>query len=380
MQTEFYVLVFISGLSQTSNGVSLIPLYPDQVAWLPRATFTRAEVTAATWKIQTAAHLNVVLNSRFCTPVYVSKLTEARQQATILKKENSDSLEKILDKVNPRHIVDMLKGGKAEVRNLDNLVSFTKMMRNENFGIVLNVGSGLDYLTHYLQERNAKFNSIRISVLTENGKAVLTIDQETACQVKQVSQNVRRLSQMSDCQKINLVFTDLDNSDELLSRGDFLSLCVIALKLLETGGMFVCRVCETLTRFNVGILYILHQLFDELTIVKPVLSRLSNPQRYLVCKGFHSDDNHFVGYLENILDCLVKLDCEKSALDVVEIAPMGLLYSDQFYSFVKKINEQLAHLELQSIVHLESLYLCPGKMPSSEDISKLGEEVMVYLK
>ena len=371
------VFVF-PGLSQTSNGITLIPLYPDQVVWLPKALYTTPKDITETWKTQDAACLGVVLNSRFCTPLYISKLREARQRATILKKENLENLKRILNRGDPSHVVSMSPGGEAEVKNLDNIISLTEMSKNENCGILLNVGCSLDYVKQHLEERNANFSSIHIHISAESGR--VSLNQETSCQIEEISQNVKRILQIDKSQNINLVFADVDSSDELSSRRNFLCLCITALKLLKSGGMFVCRLCETMTRFTVGILYILHQLFDKLAFVKPVLSQLSSPQRYLVCKGYNSADAHFPAYLVTVLHQIVKLDHEQSALDVAEVVPMGLLYSEPFYSFVKKTNEQLAHLEFQNIVHLESIYLCPDKGPSSEEISKLREEVMEYLE
>ena len=373
-----FCFVFVVGLSQASNGVSLIPLYHNQVLWLSGETCAPG-VPADSWKPQTAARLEAVLNSRFCAPLYISKLREARQQATILRKENSDNLKAILDKVSPSNVVGMSRGGEAEVRNLDSLVNFTDMAKNENFGITLNVNSSLDYLPHYLQERGAQFSSIYVTPSGEHGRTLVSINQDSSCQIEDISQNLKRLAVISDAQRINLVFADVGSSDELSSRRDILMLCVVALKLLETGGMFVCHISETLTRFTVGILYVLHQMFDELTIVKPAMSQLSSPQRFLVCKGFQNDD-HYSSYLAKVLCQLVKLDDENLPMDVVEIVPMKLLYSQKLYSFVKRANEQLAHLELLNIFQLESLFLCPEKMPSSQEITKLREEAMAYMK
>lgn len=366
--------------SQVCNGVSLIPLYSDQVVWLQRANYDAPEIIVETWKPQSATHLNGVLNSRFCTPFYISKLQEAHQQTTILRKENADNLSAILDKFNPSNIVKMSYGGEAEVRNLDNLVFFTEMTKGDSFGIVLNLSNRFDYLSLYLQEKKAIFNSVHICISTESRTPVATINQETVCQLKDISQHVKSLSHKGSDEGVSLVFADPSHSDELSSKRDLLSVCIIALKLLEAGGMFVCHICETLTRFSVGLLYIFHQLFDKLTIVKPVMSQLFSSQRFLVCKGFHGDKKVYVAYLEKVLDQLTKLEQEKSGLDVVEIVPMQLLYSEQFYSFVKKINEQLAHVQLQNIVQLENYFLHPEKMPSAEDISNLREEITAYLK
>ena len=367
------------GLSQASSGVLLIPLYCNQVVWLSRPPYATSKDITKSWKPQTATRLEAVLNSRFCTPLYVSKLIEAQQLATILKEDNSDSLKAILDKISPANIVNMLTGGEAELRNLDSLVNFTDLAKNDNFGILLNASSDLHHLPQFLLEREAQFSSVHVTVSAASGKPLVAINKDSTCQVEDISQTVKRLCHITVNQRINLVFADVHNSDELSSRRDILSLCVIALQLLETGGMFVCHICETLTRFSVGILYVLHQIFEELTIVKPVMSQLSSPMRFLVCKGFHSSD-HCGVYLEKVLDQLSKLDREKSPMDVVEIVPMNDLYSVQFYSFVKRVSEQLAHLQLQSIVQLENLFLYPEKMPSDEEISNLREAIMAYLK
>lgn len=370
----------IADHSQVYNGVPLIPLYSDQVVWLQGVRCATPEITVETWKPQSAASLNAVLNSRFCTPFYISKLQEAHQQATILREENVENLNATLDKVNPSNIIKMSKGGEAEVRNLDYLVSFTEMTKDDNFGIVLNLSDGLEYLPYYLQEKNARFNSVHIGISIDSGTTAATINQEAVCQLEDISQHVKSLSQIGNEQGINLVFADLNHNDELSSKRDLLSLCTIGLKLLGAEGMFVGHICETLTRFSVGLLYIFHQLFDKLTIVKPVMSQMFSSQRFLVCKGFHGGKKHYVAYLEKVLDQLTKLEGEEAALDVVEIVPMQLLYSEEFYTLVKKMNEQLAHVQLQNIVQLENYFLYPDKMPSSEDISSLRGEVLAYLK
>lgn len=335
---------------------------------------------AATWKPQSAARLNAVLNSRFCTPFYISKLQDAHQQASILREENVNNLISINDKVCPSNIVKMSKSGEAELRNLDNLVFFTEIAKFDNFGIVLNLSDSLDYLAQYLQEKHVRFNSIRLCISAESGTLLATINQETDLQFEDISQHVKTVSQIGDEERINLVFADINHSNELNAKRDLVSLCITALKLLEDHGMFVCRVCETLTRFSVGLLYIFHHIFDKLTIVKPVMSQLSSPQRFLVCKGFHGDNKHYVAYLEEVLHKLTMLANDESAFDVVEIVPMQLLYGEQFHAFVKKMNEQLAHVQLQSIVQLENYFLYPDKMPSAEDISNLREDIAAYLK
>lgn len=365
-----------TGLSRSSKGISLIPLYHDQVVWLSRMETTDASCIKL-WKPQTAARLDGVLNSRFCTPLYVSKIREAQNQATVLKKENSDKLEEILDKVSPPRIVLRAKGGQGKLKNLDNLVSFSDVARNGNIGVLLNITRGLDYLMSYLQEQGVQFRSIHVTVSNESEKTLVYFNQEMLCELRDICVNVKQLFGNSDLQRCQLVFADADKGDELSTEMEMLLLCVTALKLLDTGGMFVCHICETLTRFSVGILYMLHQLFEEITIVKPVMSELSSPQRFLVCKGFKENDSYH-DYLSDVLD--EHIHCKSLPIDVVEIVPINLLQSEKFYHFVKCSNEQLAHLELRSIFQLERLFLSPELIPSSEDITNLKNELMDYIK
>ncbi|XP_068694889.1 cap-specific mRNA (nucleoside-2'-O-)-methyltransferase 2-like [Montipora foliosa] len=368
------------GLASSANGILLIPLYHNEVAWLSNVTVPEDPTCMKFCQLQTAARLDSVLNSRFCTPLYISKIIEARQQATILKKENSDKLEAILDKVSPSRIVHMSKGGEGKLRNLDSLVYFTDMAMDDSIGLLLNLTCDLDYLPQYLQERGVDFRSIHVAVVRESEGTLVTVNQETVCKLGDLCQNVKRLCCISDLQRVNLVFADADKGDELSSEKDILLLSVTALEFLNTGGMFVCHICETLTRFTVGILYILHQMFDEITIVKPVLSELFSPQRFLVCKGFKDFRDCHRSYLLDILDQFTMVHCQNLHMDVIEIIPINLLQSEQFYYFVKRINEQLAHLELQSIFQLENIFLNPELMPSTEEITNLRDKVVAYIK
>ena len=60
-----------------------------------------------------------------------------------------------------------------------------------------------------------------------------------------------------------------------------------ALTLLRPGGMFVLKMFgfrECATRYMLN--NVLHTFFDQMTFVKPILSRPASAERYLVCRGF----------------------------------------------------------------------------------------------
>ena len=54
----------------------------------------------------------------------------------------------------------------------------------------------------------------------------------------------------------------------------------------DIGGAFVLKTYDITSSFTAGILYLLYQSFDKVTIVKPWTSRSTNSERFIVCKGF----------------------------------------------------------------------------------------------
>ncbi|KAJ3108721.1 FtsJ methyltransferase domain-containing protein 2 [Phlyctochytrium planicorne] len=57
---------------------------------------------------------------------------------------------------------------------------------------------------------------------------------------------------------------------------------------LRKGGNLILKTFDLLTPFSAGILYILHQNFSHVAVVKPVTSRPANSERYILCKHLES--------------------------------------------------------------------------------------------
>ena len=74
---------------------------------------------------------------------------------------------------------------------------------------------------------------------------------------------------------------------------------LLALNLLKTDGIFICKLFDIFTKTTLQLLYILSISFTELYISKPKFSRLSNSEKYVVCKGFR-------GYNKDIINILLR--------------------------------------------------------------------------
>ena len=63
-----------------------------------------------------------------------------------------------------------------------------------------------------------------------------------------------------------------------------------ALILQKPGGAFVLKVFDLFTQASLDLLYLLSNLYDQVSIVKPQASRLANSEKYLVCQGYRMNN------------------------------------------------------------------------------------------
>jgi len=86
---------------------------------------------------------------------------------------------------------------------------------------------------------------------------------------------------------------------------------IAAVKIQAKGGSFVCKFFETYTKVSIKFIMILKSLYDSIYIIKPLTSRPSNSEKYVVCKGFkysETDKDYTKSFdiLEKILKSLHK--------------------------------------------------------------------------
>ena len=89
------------------------------------------------------------------------------------------------------------------------------------------------------------------------------------------------------------------NKQELMSYKLIYSEIYIALNIQQRDGTFVLKVFDIFYHKTIQLLYLLFLSYDKVYIYKPTVSRLSNSEKYIVCKGFK-------GFNKEINDILVK--------------------------------------------------------------------------
>ena len=101
---------------------------------------------------------------------------------------------------------------------------------------------------------------------------------------------------------------DNENVQEQEAEKLILSQILTALQIQNANGNFICKIYESFTVVTAKFIEMLRSFYKEVYIVKPLMSRASNSEKYIVCLKFkESKDNvSKIKKIEHILDEMTK--------------------------------------------------------------------------
>jgi 23S rRNA U2552 (ribose-2'-O)-methylase RlmE/FtsJ len=123
---------------------------------------------------------------------------------------------------------------------------------------------------------------------------------------------------------------------------------VAAIKLQKQGGSFVCKFFETFTTLSIKFLCILKSFYEHVHIIKPLMSRPSNSEKYAVCINFLYNDKQkeYIDSVKKLEDILEQN--HKSRLNIIDIFS-GFEIDQEFSTTVAYANTEIANTQLLSI-------------------------------
>ena len=107
----------------------------------------------------------------------------------------------------------------------------------------------------------------------------------------------------------------------------------IALNIQKKDGIFVLKMFDLLLHKSAQLLYILYQFYDEIIICKPSMSRSTNSEKYIICKGFNLNNK----LLEVLKNNLYKLN------------EFYLELPDKFINTLNKYNDIIINNQIDNI-------------------------------
>jgi len=100
------------------------------------------------------------------------------------------------------------------------------------------------------------------------------------------------------------------NKQELLSYKLIYSEIYIAFNIQKENGTFILKVFDIFYHNTIQLLYLLYLSYNEVFIYKPTVSRISNSEKYIVCKGFKGFNKEIIDILSNYYNNIYELYLE----------------------------------------------------------------------
>ncbi|XP_063994561.1 cap-specific mRNA (nucleoside-2'-O-)-methyltransferase 1-like [Diachasmimorpha longicaudata] len=142
----------------------------------------------------------------------------------------------------------------------------------------------------------------------------------------------------------------IESIQEILSKQLYLCQCLVALKIVRTGGHFVTKLFDLFTPFSVGLIYLLYRCFEKISIFKPNTSRPGNSERYLICEKKKSEIEAVINYLSYAREVLLRADGNG---DIRELVPVELLQdADSFYNYICSSNNDLGRKQVMGLLKI----------------------------
>ncbi|QKF93757.1 ribosomal RNA methyltransferase domain [Fadolivirus algeromassiliense] len=190
---------------------------------------------------------------------------------------------------------------------------------------------------------------------------------------------------------------DNENIQEQESFKLILGQVITALKIQDKKGNFVCKVYETFSGIASKLISILASFYDNVYLVKPLMSRASNSEKYVVCVNFKDpkDKDAKISKLENILEKLneskknlvdyfpeFNMDEETKAVLIksnIDIANNQFITINEMITFINKQNyrgEEYTNRRQDQIN--ASKYWLAGFFPDTKEFTSKRTEMISF--
>lgn len=161
---------------------------------------------------------------------------------------------------------------------------------------------------------------------------------------------------------------DMENYKEQLHFGLFLNEVLIALSLQKKGGNFVLKIYDIFTLATMQLLYLLSLSYENFEITKPLTSRTTNSEKYVICSNFK--DNLSKDYLEQIYNISKNLwnfnNNEFNNLTYVHSIFDNNYINSDFIQYINNINKKYIIKQINKINETLDLILFKKKYGNKE--------------
>ncbi|KAJ1939094.1 hypothetical protein GGF37_004539 [Kickxella alabastrina] len=164
---------------------------------------------------------------------------------------------------------------------------------------------------------------------------------------------VQHVRASNDQKHVDLVVAENDS----LEQGDLalghekhqyaytIAQAIVAFQILRRGGTFVFKVYDTATPLSVELLYLIHACFERMAIVRPLASRPTSTERFVVCNNLNADPARLVAHFTMALGKMHDGSLKPSHL----VSWTKVSAERQFMGPLGRINNKIAQEQVQAL-------------------------------
>lgn len=127
------------------------------------------------------------------------------------------------------------------------------------------------------------------------------------------------------------------NKQEIASYKLLFCEIFIALNIQSEGGTFIIKVFDIFYHKTIQLLYLLFLSYSEIYIYKPTISRLSNSEKYIVCKGFKPFNKEIIDLMDQYYDNCNNLYIDVPSEFIDKIQAYNNLFVNNQINYIKNI-------------------------------------------
>jgi 23S rRNA U2552 (ribose-2'-O)-methylase RlmE/FtsJ len=125
------------------------------------------------------------------------------------------------------------------------------------------------------------------------------------------------------------------NNQEYNSLKLIYSEIFLTLNIQSKGGIFICKFFDLFLKETIILIYILFLSYDNIYFHKPQMSRYSNSEKYIVCKGFKGYNKEIINkMIHNFDDNKIDMNVNKSFFE--KIIEYNNLYTNKQIEYILK--------------------------------------------
>jgi hypothetical protein len=140
-----------------------------------------------------------------------------------------------------------------------------------------------------------------------------------------------------------------DTDNDILQEQELFRLLIsqiyCAISAQKKNGTFICKFFETFTKTSIKLISLLSFMYDKVYFIKPLMSRLSSSERYIVCMNFN--DSKSKDKILKGLNTMIK-EYKENTLKIVDIYS-NLEIPQDIINSVVNMNVNISNYQFKSI-------------------------------